>query len=77
MVIPKNVCPYKRGMERWGFKRLEKYILEKASEYLKEYLEQGKNIRYIEVVNYSKGWIYPITWDYDQIKRSGLLIGKV
>ena len=52
--------PYKKGMEKWKFEKLEEYVKSFHDEDVEEWLKMGRTIAVIEVVNYSKGWVAPV-----------------
>ena len=51
--------PVSREMENWSFKQLEQYIMSNVSKEVALRLQQNE-IKVIELINYSKGWVKPI-----------------
>ena len=70
-------------MEKWGFEKLETWVygkmMDSCDEWnpcireLRDLIEGGREIKVIEIVNYSKGWVMPIAREHkeDRKDRSG------
>ena len=72
--LDRDVWPYEQGMEKWSFEKLETWVygkmMDSCDEWnpcireLKDLIEGGREIKVIEIVNYSKGWVMPIAREH-------------